>query len=43
MKFKRIHVKGFEEVDLDSVLQQDAKAAFASLTTEFDAHARSNA
>jgi 2,5-furandicarboxylate decarboxylase 1 len=43
MKFKRIHVKGLEEVDLDSVLQQDAKAAFASLTTEFDAHARSNA
>ncbi len=43
MKFKRIHVKGLEEVDLDSVLQQDAKAAFANLTTEFDGHARSNA
>jgi 2,5-furandicarboxylate decarboxylase 1 len=32
MKFKRIHVKGLEEVDLDNVLEQDAKAAFARVT-----------
>jgi len=25
MKFKRIHVKGLEELELDSVLEQDAK------------------
>jgi 2,5-furandicarboxylate decarboxylase 1 len=42
MKFKRIHVKGLEEVDLDSVLQPDAKAAFASVTSEFDARAKPN-
>jgi 2,5-furandicarboxylate decarboxylase 1 len=39
MKFKRIHVKGLEELDLDSVLQQDAKAAFAKVSAGFDAHA----
>jgi hypothetical protein len=43
MKFKRIHLKGLEEVDLDGVRQQDAKAAFASVTTEFDADAKSSA
>jgi 2,5-furandicarboxylate decarboxylase 1 len=43
MKFKRIHVKGLEEVDLDRVLQQDARAAFASLAAEFDAQAGSSA
>jgi 2,5-furandicarboxylate decarboxylase 1 len=32
MKFKRIHVKGLEQVDLDDVLEQDAKAAFARVT-----------
>jgi 2,5-furandicarboxylate decarboxylase 1 len=39
MKFKRIHVKGLEELELDSVLEQDAKAAFARVTAGFDAHA----
>jgi 2,5-furandicarboxylate decarboxylase 1 len=29
MKFKRIHVKGLEDVDLSQVLEQDANAAFA--------------
>jgi 2,5-furandicarboxylate decarboxylase 1 len=29
MKFKRIHVKGLEEVDLSKVIEQDPKAAFA--------------
>jgi 2,5-furandicarboxylate decarboxylase 1 len=29
MKFKRIHVKGLEDVDLMSVLEQDPNAAFA--------------
>jgi 2,5-furandicarboxylate decarboxylase 1 len=29
MKFKRIHVKGLEDVDLSRVLEQDANAAFA--------------
>lgn len=31
MAFKRIHVKGLEEVDLSRALQQDSKAAFARL------------
>jgi len=39
MKFKRIHVKGLEELELDGVLEQDAKAAFARVTAGFDAHA----
>ena len=39
MKFKRIHVKGLEELELDSVLEQDAKAAFARVSAGFDAHA----
>jgi 2,5-furandicarboxylate decarboxylase 1 len=42
MKFKRIHVKGLEEVDLDRVLEQDAKAAFASATAGLDAHAETS-
>jgi len=29
MKFKRIHVKGLEDIDLSRVLEQDANAAFA--------------
>jgi 2,5-furandicarboxylate decarboxylase 1 len=29
MKFKRIHVKGLEDVDLARVLEQDSKTAFA--------------
>jgi 2,5-furandicarboxylate decarboxylase 1 len=29
--FKRIHVKGVENVDLDDILQQDAKTAFAKI------------
>jgi 2,5-furandicarboxylate decarboxylase 1 len=29
MKFKRIHVKGLEDVDLASVLERDSKSAFA--------------
>jgi hypothetical protein len=32
MKFKRIHVKGLEEVELDRVLEHDAEAAFARVT-----------
>ena len=39
MKFKRIHVKGLEELELDNVLEQDAKAAFARATAGFDANA----
>ncbi len=39
MKFKRIHVKGLEEVELDRVLEQDAMAAFASVIAGFAAHA----
>ncbi len=31
MAFKRIHVKGLEQVDLSRALQRDSKAAFASL------------
>lgn len=31
MDFKRIHVKGLEDVDLSQALQQDSKAAFARL------------
>jgi 2,5-furandicarboxylate decarboxylase 1 len=31
MEFKRIHVKGLEEVDLDRALERDAKAAFARI------------
>src|ERR1019366_3729048 len=31
MEFKRIHVKGDEDVDLDSALQDDPKAAFARI------------
>ena len=31
MEFKRIHVKGVENVDLDSALQDDPKAAFARI------------
>ena len=31
MEFKRIHVKGIENVDLASVLQEDTKAAFARI------------
>jgi 2,5-furandicarboxylate decarboxylase 1 len=31
MEFKRIHVKGVENVNLDQVLQDDPKAAFARL------------
>jgi 2,5-furandicarboxylate decarboxylase 1 len=31
LDFKRIHVKGEEQVDLESVLQKDPNAAFASL------------
>ena len=31
MEFKRIHVKGIEKVDLDRVLQDDPKAAFARM------------
>jgi 2,5-furandicarboxylate decarboxylase 1 len=31
LDFKRIHVKGEEQVDLESVLQKDSSAAFASL------------
>jgi 2,5-furandicarboxylate decarboxylase 1 len=31
MEFKRIHVKGVENVDLDQVLQDDPKAAFARI------------
>ena len=31
MEFKRIHVKGIEDVDLDRVLQDDPKAAFARI------------
>jgi len=33
MVFKRIHVKGLEDVDLSSVLQGDPKAAFARIVT----------
>jgi 2,5-furandicarboxylate decarboxylase 1 len=33
MTFKRIHVKGLEQVDLAKILQQDAKAAFARVIT----------
>jgi 2,5-furandicarboxylate decarboxylase 1 len=33
MVFKRIHVKGLEEVDLHDVLQNDPKAAFARIVT----------
>lgn len=33
MTFKRIHVKGQEDVDLPSVLQDDPKAAFARVMT----------
>jgi 2,5-furandicarboxylate decarboxylase 1 len=33
MVFKRIHVKGLEDVDLPSVLQGDPKAAFARIVT----------
>lgn len=33
MVFKRIHVKGLEDVDLSSVLQSDPKAAFARIVT----------
>ena len=29
MKFKRIHVRGLEDVDLACVLQRDSNAAFA--------------
>jgi 3-polyprenyl-4-hydroxybenzoate decarboxylase len=29
--FKRIHVKGVENINLDNVLQQDAKTAFAQI------------
>ena len=29
--FKRIHVKGVENVNLDDILQQDAKTAFAKI------------
>jgi 2,5-furandicarboxylate decarboxylase 1 len=39
MKFRRIHVKGLEELELDRVLEQDAKAAFARVTAGFDVHA----
>jgi 2,5-furandicarboxylate decarboxylase 1 len=31
MSFKRIHVKGLEDVDLTRVLQDDPKGAFARL------------
>ena len=31
MEFKRIHVKGIENVDLGQVLQDDPKAAFARM------------
>ena len=31
MEFKRIHVKGIEDVDLARVLQDDPKAAFARM------------
>jgi 2,5-furandicarboxylate decarboxylase 1 len=31
MEFKRIHVKGVENVDLDEALQDDPKAAFARI------------
>jgi 2,5-furandicarboxylate decarboxylase 1 len=31
LEFKRIHVKGVETLDLTSVLQQDAQAAFARI------------
>jgi len=31
MEFKRIHVKGVEDVDLDQALQDDPKAAFARI------------
>ena len=31
MEFKRIHVKGVENVDLDKALQADPKAAFARI------------
>jgi 2,5-furandicarboxylate decarboxylase 1 len=31
MEFKRIHVKGVENVNLGQVLQDDPKAAFARL------------
>jgi 2,5-furandicarboxylate decarboxylase 1 len=34
MTFKRIHVKGLEQVDLGKVLQQDPKAAFARVIAE---------
>lgn len=34
MKFKRIHVKGVEDVDLSSVLVDDQKAAFARVVTD---------
>jgi 2,5-furandicarboxylate decarboxylase 1 len=39
MKFKRIHVKGLEELELDRVLEQDAKAAFARVSAGFDTYA----
>jgi 2,5-furandicarboxylate decarboxylase 1 len=31
MEFKRIHVKGVENVDLEEALQDDPKAAFARI------------
>jgi len=33
MEFKRIHVKGIENVDLGHVLQDDTAAAFARVVT----------
>jgi 2,5-furandicarboxylate decarboxylase 1 len=33
MEFKRIHVKGIENVDLVRDLQDDSKAAFAKIVT----------
>jgi 2,5-furandicarboxylate decarboxylase 1 len=33
MEFKRIHVKGVEDVDLDQALQDDPKAALARIIT----------
>ena len=31
LAFKRIHVKGVENVDLDAILEQDAQTAFAEI------------
>ena len=33
LAFKRIHVKGVEHIDLDAILQRDAKAAFAEIVS----------